>query len=133
MSSTDGPNTASTGSMSSTYARVQAIPAVQKIEILGVLRVSRVLNPEILQHSSKILRVILQPAVPRNEKPWNTASNTAPRSMKSRNTPSIESISSTKCRNTASTQKYEQYWILKYFKYGQYSRVSNPEILQVQL
>ena len=59
MSSTDGPNTASTGSMRSTYARVQAVTAVQKLKILGVLRVSRVLNPEILQHSSKILRVIL--------------------------------------------------------------------------
>ena len=55
MSGTDGPNTASTGSMSSTYVRVQAVPAVQKSEILGVLRVTRVLNPEILQHSSKIL------------------------------------------------------------------------------
>ena len=59
MSSTDGHNTAGTGSMSSTYARVQAVPAAQKSKILGVLRVARVLNPEILQHSSKILRVIL--------------------------------------------------------------------------
>ena len=87
MSNTDGPNTASTESMSSTYARVQAVPAVPTSKVLGARRVSRVLNTEILQHSSKILRVILQPAVPRNEKPWNTASNTAPRSMKSRNTP----------------------------------------------
>ena len=37
MSSTDGPNTASTESMSSTYARVQAVPAVQTSKILGVL------------------------------------------------------------------------------------------------
>ena len=59
MSNTDGPNTASTESMSSTYARVQAIPAVQTSRILGVLRVSRLSNPEILQHSSKIPRVIL--------------------------------------------------------------------------
>ena len=59
MSSTDGPNTASTGSISSTCARVQAVPAVQKSKILGVLRVSRGLNPEVLQHSSKMLRVIL--------------------------------------------------------------------------
>ena len=59
MSSTDGPNTARTGSLSSTYARVQALSAVQKIKIHGVLRVSRVLNPEILQHSSKLLRVTL--------------------------------------------------------------------------
>ena len=59
MSSTDGLNTASTGSMSSAHARVQVVPAVHKSKILGVLRVSRVLNPEILDHSSKILRVIL--------------------------------------------------------------------------
>ena len=59
MSSIDGPYTASTGIMSSAYARVQAVPAVQNSKILGVLGVSRVLNPEILQHSSKILRVIL--------------------------------------------------------------------------
>ena len=59
MSSTDSPNTASTGSMSSTYARVQAVPAVQTSKVLGILRVSRVLNPQILEHSSKILRVIL--------------------------------------------------------------------------
>ena len=54
MSSTHGPNTASTGSTGSTYARVQAVPAVQKSKILGVLRESRVFNPDILQHSSKI-------------------------------------------------------------------------------
>ena len=61
MSSTYVPNTASTGSMSSTYTRVQAVPAVQKCKRLGVLRVSRVLNPEILEHWSKILRVINTP------------------------------------------------------------------------
>ena len=33
MSSTDGPNTASTGSMSSTYARVQAVLAAKKSKI----------------------------------------------------------------------------------------------------
>ena len=54
-----GVDTASTGSMSSTYPRVQAVPAVQTSKILEVLRVSRVLNTEILQHSSRILRVIL--------------------------------------------------------------------------
>ena len=59
MSSTDGPNTASTGSISSTCARAQAVRAVQQSKIPGVLQVSRVLNPEILQHSRKILRVIL--------------------------------------------------------------------------
>ena len=59
MSSTDGPNAASTGSMSSTYTWGQAVPAVQKPKILGALRVSRVLNPEILQHSSETLRVLL--------------------------------------------------------------------------
>ena len=44
---TEGPNTASTGSMmSSTEPRVQqAVPAVQMSEMVGVLRVSRVLNP----------------------------------------------------------------------------------------
>ena len=47
MSSTFALNTAGTGSVSSTYARVQAVPAAQKSKILGVLRVSRVLNPEI--------------------------------------------------------------------------------------
>ena len=51
MGRTDGPNTASTGSMSSTCARVQAVPVVQKSKLRGVLRVSRVLI--------KILRVIL--------------------------------------------------------------------------
>ena len=35
-------------------------------------------------------------------------------------------------RNTAGTQKYEQNRILKYFKYRQYSRLSNPQILQLQ-
>ena len=69
MSSTDGPNTASTEIISSTYTRVQAVPAVQTSKILGLLRVSRVFNPDILQHSSKILRVILCPAVPRSMKP----------------------------------------------------------------
>ena len=49
MSSTEGLNTASTGSMSSTYPRVQAVPAVSSCKILRVLRVSRVLNPEILR------------------------------------------------------------------------------------
>ena len=63
MSSIDGPYTASTGIMSSAYARVQAVPAVQKPKILGALRVSRVLNPEILQHSSETLRVLLYLAV----------------------------------------------------------------------
>ena len=58
MSSTEGLNTASTGRVSSTYPRVQAVPEVHTSEILGVLRVYRVLNPEILQHSTKILRVI---------------------------------------------------------------------------
>ena len=42
MTSTDGPNTASTESMSSTYGRVQAVPAAQTSKILGLLRVSRV-------------------------------------------------------------------------------------------
>ena len=51
MSRTDGPNTA-TGSVSSSYAQVQAVPARQKNEYL--LRVSRVSNPDILQHSSEI-------------------------------------------------------------------------------
>ena len=48
MSGTGDPYTASTGSISSTYARVQAVPAVQTSKARGVLRVSRVLNPEIL-------------------------------------------------------------------------------------
>ena len=55
MNSTDGPNTASTGSMGSTYARVLAVPAVQASKVLGVLGVSRVLNPEIVHRSGKIL------------------------------------------------------------------------------
>ena len=54
MSSTDGPNTASTESMSSTYTRVQTAPVVQKPKIHEVLRGTRELNPEILQHSSKM-------------------------------------------------------------------------------
>ena len=37
-SNTDGLNTASTGSMSSTYPRVQAVPAVQKPKLFGVLQ-----------------------------------------------------------------------------------------------
>ena len=42
----EGPNTASTGSMmSSTQPRPQAVYAVQTSEMVGVLRVSRVLNP----------------------------------------------------------------------------------------
>ena len=40
MSSTEGPNTPSTGSKSSTYSRVQAVPGVQTSKLLGVLRVS---------------------------------------------------------------------------------------------
>jgi len=59
MSSTQGPNTPSTGSMRSTYPRVQAVPGVQTSKLLGVPRVSRVLNAETLRVSSKILRVIL--------------------------------------------------------------------------
>ena len=46
MSSTDGPNTGCAGRMISTYARVEAVPAVQTSKILAVLQVSRVLNPE---------------------------------------------------------------------------------------
>ena len=48
-SSTEGPDTASTGSMNTTEARVQAVPAVQTSEILEVLRVSTVFNPNILR------------------------------------------------------------------------------------
>ena len=63
MSSTDGPDIASTESMSSTYARVQTVTAAETSEtskIRGVLQLSGVLNPVILQHSSKILRIILE-------------------------------------------------------------------------
>ena len=49
LESIGGLNTRSTWSMSGTCARVQAVLAVQTSKILGVLRVSRVLNPEILQ------------------------------------------------------------------------------------
>ena len=49
MSSTEGPNTPSTGSMSSTYTRVQAVLGVKTSKLLGVLRVSRVLDTEILR------------------------------------------------------------------------------------
>ena len=49
MSSTEGPNTPSTGSMSSTYTRVQAVLGVKTSTLLGVLRVSRVLDTEILR------------------------------------------------------------------------------------
>ena len=59
MSSTEGPEPPSTESMSSNYTRVQAVPGVQKSKLLGVLRLSRVLNPGIPHHPSKILRVIL--------------------------------------------------------------------------
>ena len=49
--STESPNTASTLSMmSSTEPRVhQAVPAVQTSEMVGVLRVPRVLNPQIFR------------------------------------------------------------------------------------
>ena len=47
MSSTEGPNTARTGSMSSTLPRVQAIPGVSKPEMLGLQAVSAVQNLEI--------------------------------------------------------------------------------------
>ena len=56
MSSIEGLNYASTRTMGRTHRRVQVVPAVQTSKILGVPRVSRALNPEILQHSSKILR-----------------------------------------------------------------------------
>ena len=49
MSSTVDPNTPSTGSMSSIYTRVQAELGVEASKVLGVLRVSRVLNTEILR------------------------------------------------------------------------------------
>ena len=49
MSSTEGPNTPSTGSISSTYTRVQAVLGVNTSKLLGVLRVSRVLDTEILR------------------------------------------------------------------------------------
>ena len=52
MSSTEGPKPPSTGSMTSTYTRVQAVPGVQTSKLLGVLRVSRVLNLGILHHPS---------------------------------------------------------------------------------
>ena len=43
MSRTEGPNTPSTRSMSSTYTQALAVPGVQTSKIRGVLRVSRVL------------------------------------------------------------------------------------------
>ena len=49
MSSTEGSNTPSTGSMSITYTRVQAVLGVKTSRLLGVLRVSRVLDTEILR------------------------------------------------------------------------------------
>ena len=49
MISTEGPNTPSTGSMSSTYTRVQAVLGVKTSKSLRVLRVSRVLDTEILR------------------------------------------------------------------------------------
>ena len=69
MGSTEGPKPASNGGMIIHYTRVQAVPGVQTSKLLGVLRVSRVLNPGILHHPSKILRVILQPGVPWSIKP----------------------------------------------------------------
>ena len=69
MNSTEGPKPPSTGSMSSNYIRVQAVPGVQTSKLLGVLRVSRVLNPVILRHPIKILGVLLQPGVPWSKNP----------------------------------------------------------------
>ena len=104
MSRAEGLNAASTGSMSSACPRVQAVPAVQTSKIIGVLRVSRIFNFEILQHSSK-------------NTPSNTLTNSTSQykflkyceyydtsKTKIPNTRSIESISSAKCRNTASSQ-----------------------------
>ena len=62
MSSTEGPNAASMGSISKTGPRVQAVPGVSNPEILGstgnirntevrntkILRILAVYNPEIL-------------------------------------------------------------------------------------
>ena len=69
MSNTEGLNTASTRGVSSTDPRVPAVPALQTSEILAVLRLSIILDPEMLYHSSKTPRVRLVPAVPRNMKP----------------------------------------------------------------
>ena len=60
MGSTEGPNTASTGSMSSKEPRVQAVPTVSNPEILPA--VSAVQNLEILRllavHKPEILPVL---------------------------------------------------------------------------
>ena len=62
MSSTEGPNTASTASMSSTEPRVQAVPTGSNPEILGVQVVSAAQNLEILRvlavYNPEILRVL---------------------------------------------------------------------------
>ena len=60
MSSTEGPNTASTGSMSSTEPRAQAVPAVSITEIIGVQAVSEVQNLAIL----RILTVYIPELLP---------------------------------------------------------------------
>ena len=66
MSGTGGPNTASTGSMSSTEPRVQAVPAVSNPEILGVQAVSALQKPEILRvlsvYSAGVLPVLQLPS-----------------------------------------------------------------------
>ena len=49
MSTTEGPNTASTGSMRTAEARVHAVPAMSNAEILGVHAVFEVQNLDILR------------------------------------------------------------------------------------
>ena len=65
MRCTEGPNTASPGSMSSTEPRVQAVPAVSNPEVLGVQAESAVHNLEILQvlaeYNPEILPVLSDP------------------------------------------------------------------------
>ena len=49
MNSIEGPNTASTESMSSTEPRVQALSPARTLEILAVLKAYKLLNPEMLR------------------------------------------------------------------------------------
>ena len=63
MSSAEGPNTASTGSMSSTEPRVQAVAAVQTCGILPVTLVSTVSTPVVPAESSLLQLLLVAPSV----------------------------------------------------------------------
>ena len=106
-----------------------------------VLENREYLTPKYSSIRVKYSWVILEPAVPRSIKPWNTASITAPRSMKSWNTKVLEvlnaeilrvfkSLSSVGSLNTSQVDSIPEHRTPKYFRVQAVSKYSTPKYCQ---